>query len=111
MLRLHALESLWLDAVYAVRSFRTQLGMAATIVLVLGAVIGLNTTLFTVLAGIAWRPWPGISNPNEVVRLYPRDPSGAGRRVFTRRCARARPRGVACLGGSHAERDRTHLRR
>ncbi len=73
---LHALESLWLDVVYAARSFRTQLGMAATIALVLGAVIGLNTTLFTVLAGIAWRPWPGISNPNEVVRLYLRDPSG-----------------------------------
>ena len=73
---LHALESLWLDVVYAARSFRTQLGMAATIVLVLGAVIGLNTTLFTVLAGIAWRPWPGVSNPNEVVRLYLRDPSG-----------------------------------
>jgi predicted permease len=73
---LHALESLWLDVVYAARSFRTQLGMAATIVLVLGAVIGLNTTLFTVLVGIAWRPWPGISNPNEVVRLYLRDPSG-----------------------------------
>jgi predicted permease len=73
---LHALDSLWLDVVYAVRSFRTQIGMAATIVLVLAAVIGLNTTLFTVLAGIAWRPWPGISNPNEVVRLYLRDPSG-----------------------------------
>jgi putative ABC transport system permease protein len=73
---LHVLDSLWLDVVYAARSFRTQLGMAATIVLVLAAVIGLNTTLFTVLAGIAWRPWPGISNPNEVVRLYLRDPSG-----------------------------------
>ena len=73
---LHALDSLWLDVVYAARSFRTQLGMAATIVLVLAAVIGLNMTLFTVLAGIAWRPWPGISNPNEVVRLYLRDPSG-----------------------------------
>jgi predicted permease len=70
------LESLWLDVVYAVRSFRTQLGVAATIVLVLAAVIGLNTTLFTVLAGLAWRPWPGISNPNEVVRIYLRDPSG-----------------------------------
>ena len=33
---LHALESLWLDVVYAARSFRTQIGMAATIVLVLG---------------------------------------------------------------------------
>ena len=73
---LHVLDSLWLDVVYAARSFRTQLGMATTIVLVLAAVIGLNTTLFTVLAGIAWRPWPGIGNPNEVVRLYLRDPSG-----------------------------------
>jgi predicted permease len=73
---LHALESLWLDVVYAARSFRTQAGMAATIVVVLAAVIGLNTTLFTVVAGIAWRPWPGISNPDEVVRLYLRDPSG-----------------------------------
>jgi putative ABC transport system permease protein len=73
---LQAFESLRLDVVFAVRTFRTQYGIAATIVLVLAAVIGLNTTLFTVLAGIAWRPWPGITNPGEVVRIYLRDPSG-----------------------------------
>jgi predicted permease len=73
---MQALESLWLDVVYAVRSFRTQIGMAITIVLVLAAVIGLNTTLLTVLAGVAWRTWPGVSQPDEIVRLYLRDPSG-----------------------------------
>ena len=108
---LHALESLWLDVVYAARSFRTQLGMAATIVLVLAAVIGLNTTLFTVLAGIAWRPWPGISNPNEVVRLYLRDPSGQAAGFSLVDALALAPRAVAGIGGSHAERDRARRRR
>ena len=61
---------------YALRSFRGNPGVAATAVLVLGTVIGLNTTLFTVLGGIAWRPWPGVQRPDEVVRLYLTDQGG-----------------------------------
>ena len=64
------------DLRYALRTFRGNPGVAATVVLVLGAVIGLNTTLFTVLAGIAWRPWPGVQQPDEVVRLYLADQNG-----------------------------------
>jgi predicted permease len=64
------------DIRYALRTFRRAPGVAATVVLVLGAVIGLNTTLFTVLAGIAWRPWPGVQRPDEVVRLYLADQNG-----------------------------------
>ena len=64
------------DVRYALRSFRGSPGVAATAVLVLGTVIGLNTTLFTVLGGIAWRPWPGVQRPDEVVRLYLTDQGG-----------------------------------
>ena len=69
-------ESIWQDASYAVRNLRQQRGFTVTVVFVLAAVIGLNTTLFTVIAGIALRPWPGITDPSRVVRLYLVDPSG-----------------------------------
>ena len=42
----------------------------------LASVIGLNTTLFTVLAGVALRPWPGITEASRILRLYLADPSG-----------------------------------
>src|SRR5213082_694202 len=42
------LESLWQDAAYAGRNFRRQPGLAAVVIVLLGAVIGLHTTLATV---------------------------------------------------------------
>jgi len=69
-------ESIWQDAAYAVRTLRQQRGFTVTVVMVLALTIGLNTTLFTVLAGIALRPWPGIADPSRVVRLYLTDPTG-----------------------------------
>jgi predicted permease len=71
-----SVESIWQDALYAVRNLRQQRGFTATVVLVLASVIGLNTTAFTVVAGIALRPWPGMADPSRVVRLYLADPSG-----------------------------------
>jgi putative ABC transport system permease protein len=70
-----SLDAVFQDATYALRTLRSQPGMATTIVVVLAAVIGLNTTLFTVLAGVVWRPWPGVANPDEIVRLYLADQS------------------------------------
>ena len=48
-----SLESIGQDLPYAVRGLRQQRGFTATVVFVLASVIGLNTTLFTVLAGVA----------------------------------------------------------
>jgi predicted permease len=71
-----SLESIAQDVTYALRGLRQQRAFTATVVVVLASVIGLNTTLFTVLAGIALRPWPGITDPSRVLRLYLADPSG-----------------------------------
>jgi len=64
------------DLTYAVRGLARQPGFTATIVLVLAVAIGLNSTLFTVLAGVALRPWPGVTDPASLVRLYLVDQSG-----------------------------------
>jgi putative ABC transport system permease protein len=64
------------DLTGAVRSLRRAPGLAATVLVVLGAAIGLNATLFTVIAGIAWRPWSGVSRPDTLVRIYARDAAG-----------------------------------
>ena len=69
-------ESIRQDVRYAVRSLRRQPGFTAVVVLVLAAVIGLNTTLSTILAGVFLRPWPGVRDPSTVVRVYLRDTSG-----------------------------------
>jgi predicted permease len=73
--------TLWLgdllsDVKQAARGLRRQPGVAVTVVVVLGTAIGLNATLFTIAAGIAWRPWGGVTAPSEVVRLYLMDPTG-----------------------------------
>jgi predicted permease len=60
----------------ALRNLGRQPGFAATVVLVLGTAIGLNVTLFTIAAGIAWRPWGGVSRPSEIVRIYLVDATG-----------------------------------
>ena len=70
------IESLWQDAAYGARNMLAQPGFTATVVVVLATVIGLNTTLFTILAGVVLRPWPGVADPSGVVRLYLLDPSG-----------------------------------
>jgi predicted permease len=71
-----SLESIRQDVRYAVRNLRRQPGFTAVVVLVLATVIGLNTTLANVLAGVFLRPWPGVRDPSAVVRVYLRDTSG-----------------------------------
>ncbi len=73
--------TLWLDTLRAdiaigLRGLRRAPGVAATVCIVLGAAIGLNATLFTVIGGIVWRPWSGVANPDDLVRIYAQDPSG-----------------------------------
>jgi len=80
-----SVESIWQDAVYATRRLRRQPGFTAVVLLVLGAAIGLNTSLFTVSAGLLLRPWPGITDPSRVVALYLPQSTGpaAGRMGFS----------------------------
>jgi hypothetical protein len=46
------------------------------VLLVLSTVIGLHTTLATVVAGVLLRPWPGIQDPERVVLMYLVGPNG-----------------------------------
>jgi len=64
------LESIWQDAVYALRNLRRQPGFTAVVVLVLATVIGLHTTLVSVIAGVVMRPWPGVRDAARVVSIY-----------------------------------------
>src|ERR1019366_9653611 len=63
------LDSVWQDAAYAARNLRRQPGFTAVVLLVLSTMIGLHTTLVTVLAGVLLRPWPGIVDPSRVVSI------------------------------------------
>jgi len=69
-------ESLWLDATYAVRSLLRQPAFSAVALVVLAAVIGLNTSLFTLTAGLLFRPWSGLNSPGRVVTIVPVDAVG-----------------------------------
>jgi macrolide transport system ATP-binding/permease protein len=64
------LESLWQDAAYAMRNLRRQPGFTTVVVIVLATVIGLHTTLVTVIAGVVLRPWPGVRDGARVVTIY-----------------------------------------
>jgi predicted permease len=74
------LDSVWQDAGYAMRSLRRQPGFVGVALLALGTAIGLNTSLFTVFAGMAFRPWAGMTDPSRVVIVSQRNSSGRGTR-------------------------------
>ena len=63
------LESVWQDITYAVRSLRRQPGFTLVAIVALGVAIGLNTSLFTVFAGLALRPMTGLTEPSRVVTV------------------------------------------
>jgi predicted permease len=62
------LESLWQDAVYAVRTMRRQPGFTLTALAALGSAIGVNTSLFTIFNAVALRPWP-VADPSRIVTI------------------------------------------
>ena len=72
------LESIWQDTAYAIRNLRRQPGFTAVVVMVLATVIGLHTTLVTVIAGVVLRPWPGVQDAGRVVAVYLLGPAGGG---------------------------------
>jgi predicted permease len=63
------LDSVWQDTVFAVRSLRRQPGFTLLSVVALGVAIGLNTSLFTVFAGLALRPMTGLTDADRVVTV------------------------------------------
>jgi predicted permease len=72
------LESVWQDAVYAIRSLRREPGFALVSITALGVAIGLNTSLFTVFAGLALRPMIGVNEPARVVTVTQASAIGRG---------------------------------
>jgi len=74
------LESVWQDIAYAVRSLRRQPGFTLVAIVALGVSIGLNTSLFTVFAGLALRPMIGITEPARVVTVTQASVIGRGGR-------------------------------
>jgi predicted permease len=63
------LESVWQDVVYALRSLRRQPGFTLVAITALGVSIGLNSSLFTVFAGLALRPMAGLRDSARVVSV------------------------------------------
>src|SRR4029077_2836177 len=70
------IESIWQDVCYGVRSLRRQPAFTVVGLTVLATVIGLNTSLFTLTAGLLFRPWSGMSEASRVVAIYPVSQSG-----------------------------------
>jgi putative ABC transport system permease protein len=70
------LEQLVQDARFALRTLRRQPGFAAVAITVLATVIGLNTSVFTLTAGLLVRPWAGVTDPSRIVLMYPADSRG-----------------------------------
>jgi len=73
----------WLDSVgqdvrYAVRSLRRQPGFTSMSLIVLGIALGLNASLFTVVAGIAIRPMAGVHDPATIATVSGVNPPGLG---------------------------------
>jgi predicted permease len=72
------IDSVRQDATYAVRSLRRHPGFTLASLAVLGVAIGLNTSLFTVFAGLALRPMAGMTDPGRVVSVSAVSPIGRG---------------------------------
>jgi predicted permease len=72
------LESVWQDAIYALRSLRRQPGFTLVAIGALGVSIGLNSSLFTVFAGLALRPMAGLRDPERVVSVSAASALGRG---------------------------------
>src|ERR1044071_4411536 len=92
------------DVLHALRALSRARGVVVTVVVVLGAAIGLNATLFTVIAGMVWRPWSGVAEPDRLVRVYAQDASGqvTGLSAFDARSLAGRTvalQGVATMRG------------
>jgi len=71
------LESAWQDVRYALRAFGKRPGFAATVVLTLGAGIGLNVSLFAIFNVMALRTWD-VGDPGSIVQPFARPTGNRG---------------------------------
>jgi putative ABC transport system permease protein len=76
-----AFDALLHDLRYAVRGLRRSPGFTATVVVTLALGIGANTTMFSIIDRLMFRPYPYMRAPSEVHRVYLRT-TGRGR-TFT----------------------------
>jgi len=67
-MRMFALEPLWRDAVYALRTYRRAPGVAVTAALSLGLAIGATTAIFSLLNALVLRQLP-VKDPASLVQV------------------------------------------
>jgi predicted permease len=67
---------MWRDIVYACRSLRRTPGFTTAAVLTLALGIGANSTIFTLLDAVLFKPLP-VSRPSELFALYENAPDAA----------------------------------
>jgi putative ABC transport system permease protein len=65
-----ALDGIWRDLRYTIRTWSRNPGFTAIAVLVLASGIGANTAVFSVVSAILLRPLPGIADPGRLVSLF-----------------------------------------
>jgi predicted permease len=69
------LETLWQDIRFALRQLRKNPGFATAAILTLALGIGANTAIFSFVDALFLKPL-AVSNPEQLVRIYARGPSG-----------------------------------
>jgi predicted permease len=67
--RKNMIANLWQDLRYGLRMLRSNPGFTTVAVLSLALGIGVNTAIFTLFYGLAWRPLP-VKDPARIVNLY-----------------------------------------
>ena len=70
-----AFEHLWQDLRYAVRQLQRYPGFTAVVVIVLAVGVGANCAIFSFIDAVFLKPLP-VPNPERLVRIYARGPSG-----------------------------------
>src|SRR4051812_1876910 len=61
--------NLWFHTRVALRSIRKAPGLFVAATLILGAGVGVNTALFSLLHAVLLRPLPGVANSSELIRI------------------------------------------
>src|SRR4051812_49318487 len=59
----------WFHIRFALRSLRRAPGLFLTATVILGAGVGVNTALFSLLHAVLLRPLPGVADSSELIRV------------------------------------------
>ena len=76
------LASVWQDVRYGLRMLRKNLGFAAVAVISLGLGIGANTTIFSFVNALLFRP-PAVQAPGELLEIWNQNIQGHGIESYT----------------------------